>query len=361
MRAKTIGALLAAVGIWGAFALPTGAVAKPRRIHQSASVDVEIRGRATGGFGFSLLSVGADGGVLWLNKVVAGAGEEASLYFDRSNGGAKNFAQGRVNMRIGDLGRFRGRFVPGSSTTVGLGAGCTGDPTTIEKGHFVGSFSFHGENGFTTIDSTRARGRVTRQGETSCPEPHRHRGGRDQEASRREREARERRQEEFRLLSGDAEGNIVFQADRETSPEPKVGTPTSFSASAVERADGLQVVRSASTFELGEDTATAFQVPNLAEPLAEATVSPAAPFSGSASFHLESPTTAAWTGDLAVELPGVGTVPLTGEGISVGLCHGPSHCTETLPGLLQKELEGRYTAYAEVQVITSLRARRRAS
>lgn len=112
------------------------------------------------------------------------------------------------------------------------------------------------------------------------------------------------------------------------------------------------MIRNASAFEIGEDTATAFQVPNLAEPLTEATVSPSAPFSGSATFHLDGPKTASWTGDLAVELPGAGEVPLSGEGISAGLCHGPSHCTKTLRGLLQKELEGGSVFYGQTEVQT---------
>ena len=59
-------------------------------------------------------------------------------------------------------------------------------------------------------------------------------------------------------------------------------------------------------FEFGPGAASTFQVPNLAEPLTEATLEPPAPFSGSATFHLDTPKTASWTGDLAVELPGLG-------------------------------------------------------
>ena len=80
-------------------------------------------------------------------------------------------------------------------------------------------------------------------------------------------------------------------------------------------------------------------MPNLAEPLAEATVAPPAPFSGSATFHLDDPKTASWTGDLAVEMPGLGKVSLTGDGIEAGLCSGLSNCTKTLPKDLQPVLE----------------------
>ena len=96
----------------------------------------------------------------------------------------------------------------------------------------------------------------------------------------------------------------------------------------------------ASVFNLGSDAAETFRVPNLAEPLSEAIIEPPAPFSGTATFHLETPKKANWTGDLAVELPGLGTVPLTGPKIAAGLCHGRD-CTKTLPRLAQRALEAR--------------------
>jgi len=356
VRAKTIATFLAATAIVGAFAAPAGAsAAKPRRVRQPASVTAAVQGHGTGGFEFTLITLGSHGDVLWLSKLAAGAGEESAVYFDLPHRGATNFADGRLDVRIGRLGRFRGHFVLDSSKTQGLESGCTGDPTTIEKGHFVGSFSFHGEMGFTTVQARRAQGTVTRQGATSCPASGPRGPRRDRSSHKKaETERKKRERETFRLLAGDAAGNLTFRAEREESPEPEEGSPTTFSASTTERIGELEVNRSASAFEIGDDTATAFQVPNLAEPLAEATVSPSAPFSGSATFHLDGPKTAGWTGDLAVELPGRGQVPLTGEGISAGICHGPSHCTETLPRLLQKELEFGGTYYGQVGAVQTI-------
>jgi hypothetical protein len=356
VRAKTIAAFLAATVIVGAFAVPEGAsAAKPRPIRQPASVTATVLGHGTGGFEFSFISAGSHGDFLWLRKSVGGGGEESAVYFDLPRGGATNFANGRLDARIGRLGRFRGHFVPDASLTQGPEEGCTGDPTTIEKGHFVGSFSFRGEMGFTTVQARRAQGTVTREGASSCPASGPGGSRRHRSPHRKaERERKQREQETFRLLAGDAEGNLVFRAEREESPEPEEGSPTTFSASMTETIGRLQVIRSASVFEIGEHTATAFQVPNLAEPLAEATVSPSAPFSGSATFHLDSSDSADWTGDLAVELPGAGKVPLSGEDISAGVCQGPSHCTETLPRLLQKALEFGGTYYGQVGAVQKI-------
>ena len=114
---------------------------------------------------------------------------------------------------------------------------------------------------------------------------------------------------------------------------------TTFEASVSGRTEGnLYVSHSVDEFGFESELGTTFRVPDLAAPPTEATVTPAAPFSGSATFHLDDPRSASWTGDLAVELPGLGKVPLTGEGIDAGLCKGTS-CTKTLPKKLQPILE----------------------
>jgi hypothetical protein len=105
-----------------------------------------------------------------------------------------------------------------------------------------------------------------------------------------------------------------------------------------DKAGAFEVSRSAFLFRFSSSATTTFQVPNLAEPLAEAIIEPAAPFSGAATFHLDDAKTASWTGDLAVDLPGLAKMPLTGPKITAGLCHG-SHCTKTLPEPLQRLLE----------------------
>jgi hypothetical protein len=51
-----------------------------------------------------------------------------------------------------------------------------------------------------------------------------------------------------------------------------------------------------------------------------ATVAPPAPFSGDASFHWVPGMSAEWSGSLSVDLPGAGTVPLTGPPFKSELC-----------------------------------------
>jgi len=62
----------------------------------------------------------------------------------------------------------------------------------------------------------------------------------------------------------------------------------------------------------------------------EAVVEPPAPFAGSATFKLESPTVADWSGDLRIDLPLLGEVHLTEPSFWSMLCEGLT-CTNTAP------------------------------
>jgi hypothetical protein len=341
VRAKAIAALLVATALLPALATPaSSSAAKEHLVREPASVSVEVRGAGADGFHLIFLTVGSRGNVIWMTKQVSPGGEEIVGYFVRSHGRAA-FDAGALDANLGRLGRFRGHFIPTSTKTRKPQNGCTGDPTATERGFFVGSFSFHGEHGYTTVHSHRERGTVTTQGATSCPMPTAPRYGHERHRpAHQTTEQKERRQNEFRLVAGDSGADLLFRAELEESGEEEEGSPTNFQASVTEEVGRMEVSRSASAIVFGDAAASTFQTPNLAEPLAEASLAPPAPFSGSATFHLKSPKTASWTGDLAVELPGLGELPLTGEDIHAGLCKGPSHCTETLPKSLAPFLEG---------------------
>jgi hypothetical protein len=107
-----------------------------------------------------------------------------------------------------------------------------------------------------------------------------------------------------------------------------------YSASSTYREGSILTVKTA--LDLGAESST-FVSPDPTHPLSAATVEPPAPFSGSASFSLTSPTTDELTGDLAAELPGLGKVPLT-RGLEAGLCKS-GKCTKTLPAAL-RPIEG---------------------
>ncbi len=335
MRTRAAAAILAAAALV-ALVLPGGAAAT-KAYKQPAAVATELDGRGTNGFQFFLFS-GDTGFTVFSTSKDVGEGADTSVnYFEAARRKRADAADGSLDVKIGGLGHFRGHFVAISTKTEKPSKICKGEPTTTEKGYFVGSFKFHGERGYTTIDAHRLSGSVTHIGAQTCKltEPEEHR-------SPRQEKAQEKREEGgFRLVAANSGAQTLFEASREEAPPELHVMPTNYGATVAGRKVGkFRVSYDASVFNFASDGAETFRVPNLAEPLSEAIIEPAAPFSGTATFHLETPKKASWTGDLAVELPGLGTVPLTGPKIAAGLCHGPD-CTKTLPRLAQRALEAR--------------------
>jgi hypothetical protein len=337
MKTKAIVTILGIMAALIALALPASAAAA-KTYHQPAHVSAELGGTGTNGFHFVLFAF--ERAVIFATYRPTGQSDQSVSYVAFHRHPATGLDRGRLDVKIGKLGHFRGHFVADSTKTQKLEAGCTGEPTISEVGRFVGSFVFHGERGYTAIHAPRLNGSITRQGATDCRIPagsHRHQGKGIEEKAESAAE-----EDEFRLLAGDRKADVVLQATRQqVPPGPEGGATTSFVVSATGgRTGAFTISRSAFVFDTAKDAASTLVTPNLAEPLAEATVEPPAPFSGSATFHLEGPKTASWTGDLAVELPGLGKLPLTGRKIYAGTCKGRSNCTETLPGLLGELIEG---------------------
>jgi hypothetical protein len=336
VTAKALATVIAATVALIALVLPAGAAAT-KTYKQPASVTTELDGSGTNGFQFFLFLTDSGFVVFSTSKDVGEAADTSVNYFEASRHHRSVAADGRLDLKIGKLGHFRGHLVATSTKTQKPSRLCDGGPTTTEKGYFVGSFEFHGERGYTTIDAHRLSGSLTHIGAQTCKLPKEPEGRR---SSRQEKVEEKREEGEFRLLASDSKAHTLFQASREEAPPEFSLMPTSYEVSVNgSKVGGLSVSYNASIFDFGPDAAETFRVPNLAEPLNEAIVEPQAPFSGAATFHLDTPKTASWTGDLAVELPGLGTVPLTGQAISAGLCHGRSDCTKTLPRLPQLLLE----------------------
>ena len=141
MRAKTIAAFLAAAAIVGALAVPAGASAAHHRVRQSAEVSAEIQGRATNGFRFFFFSFHR-GYVLWVTKRVSNSGEEDAGYFIRSHGNPTGLNRDVLDVRIGRLGRFRGRFV-GTPAVIGRSGTLPASGTFTDAHHRVAAWAAH--------------------------------------------------------------------------------------------------------------------------------------------------------------------------------------------------------------------------
>jgi hypothetical protein len=332
-RAKPVAAALA-LSLAAVVALPpSGAVAKaaPRG---SGRIVESLQLRGSHGYRFSVLGVTGRGITVTAERAVSQRGATVVEYaLPKSHRPSPD-----LNFRLGDEGRFDVHFVPDRiSEGRQSPKGCTGEPETVERGFFVGSIDFRGKRGFTRVDARRAPGTVTYGGTQHCPKGSGKSGAKVDTLGLGEPGGKASRQQEeaeavtLRLIAGDPSGTPRFEAiDFEGSAGFPESSSLTFLASDFRKEGDLEVTRVAAVLVAPP---VSFSVPDPERPRAAATVRPPAPFSGSASFALVAPTEGEFSGNLAVELPGLGRVPLTGAGIDAGICQGRA-CTKTLPPAL---------------------------
>ena len=138
---------------------PAAAGASATKVYKvPASVDAELDGKGTNGFEFLLF---ASKGLAFLSTSKEGGevGETGVYYSDTSRHHSIDPTGGRIDLRIGHLGHFRGRFLVTSTKTEKPSRFCDGAPSILEKGHFVGSFS------------SAAKAATRRSTRAACPAP----------------------------------------------------------------------------------------------------------------------------------------------------------------------------------------------
>jgi hypothetical protein len=261
-------------------ALPTGA---------RADEFVVARLHLKGTHGYTLdISLSSDYSEIRASKRGKGLDEVA----DYSDFRVRNRGE-RFVANFGSLGRASVLFRP-SGPDRHRKLACKGDPEVEERGVFEGVVSFHGEHGFTSAGARRVRGTVSRISDRRCRHRAAQPGARSSEASP--------------LITSMAATStatpVSFVAQHAEGKDPPFDTR--FIADSEEERGEVLIDR-AVTVE-GPATGFAFD-PNLNS----ATVSPPAPFSGSASFQRLDDFTSRWEGPLSVTLPGTTALPLTGR------------------------------------------------
>ncbi len=222
----------------------------------------------------------------------AGTGNGASTVYTAT---AKAAGPEVVDAGLGSLGQIAVRFRPSGHRVVSTVRGACGRPVRVVRrlGVFVGTIRFDGEEGYTTVAATSARGSVGTPLPADCRSPGSTSGA--AVASSTLPRAAER-------------GAVLSVLDPRTGSSfraaPGAGG-VSFSARVEERTDeGVAVVRHAQAG--APASAFAFN-----RSLTWAAVTPPAPFSGKARFAAGGPVR--WMGSLRVTFPGL-SVPLTGPG-----------------------------------------------
>jgi hypothetical protein len=240
---------------------------------------------------------------------------EVELLAVGSEGAAQYDVRGKVTAdsiqaSFGKLGKIAVRFQPsGWESRFKVRPSCQKERppvVTAQLGHFVGTIRFDGERGYTKVDTHSVKGGIGDplaivEARPPC-EFH---------------ESEEQRKRELELISLDgspAAGKVFFSAVRllgnvlvelPVKLLPPKGNRYFFSVYASERAGPVTILRSNGA--LGEAKDFTYD-----PSLDSATVTPPKPFTGSGSFVRDADGSISWTGTLAVPLPGLGSVPLTG-------------------------------------------------
>jgi hypothetical protein len=299
------------VGVLALFVPVTSAAAKPGYFVERPRVTVQFRLPAGNGYHVSVSATDLGNGRPEGVGVFAVRKTQSVWYQARG----VTTADGSIHAKLPGVGRIAVRFQPTSVTHEALADNCRGRAATVRHGVFRGAIELHGKRGYTTVDARSARGTVTQAFRQVCYQGPPTRDGSPPA-------------EDVSLFTGTRSGvpSLSFEASLIDFGDDVGGPLVSFAARSIERRKGMFVVSSVTAQGNPAEFSTA-------EPPAgreEATVEPPAPFRGAATFHLVSPTSSTWEGNLEAELPGVGEVSLAGPGYWSALC-AEEKCTKTLP------------------------------
>jgi hypothetical protein len=290
-------------------ALPAGAAAKPGYYVIKPSRQVSLRLRGSHGYAIQVYGLGPKRVLLIASKgsssasyVVHGKVSDDSIEADFGKAG-------KVAVRLHPAGP------PQDEETNSFTPSCNGKAATTQRGRFVGSIRFRGEQGYTEVKTKGTRGTVFHSYRQVC-----------KRQSSGQRQPRPLFPPLISLGAASSNRQLPWFSVFEEKPGNERGhfyvEGTTFEANQAERREGVSIDHSA---DLTAPSKT-FTVSPLGSDPISATVSPPAPFSGTASFEETTEGHGTWTGDLKAELPGVGQVPLTGPTYSANLCRSGLDC-----------------------------------
>ncbi len=205
-----------------------------------------------------------------------------------------------IEARFGNLGQVSVGFRSTRTVKVDQPAGgCGGDVRTMVEGVFSGAIRFRGEGGYVTVNAGRAKGEVKSSSPLKCSE---RRSKVPDPLAGFARLERESQGEQVAALEAEAEHRILVAI---AVGESKARQAAFFVAGSVERRGPMRIVRATgakaplSAFSFDHDAGTA-------------TLTPPAPFTGSATFQRNTDGSSSWTGSLSVPVLGADPVILTG-------------------------------------------------
>lgn len=282
--------LVLACAVFAALLLPTGAAASSSIV--AVPVDSYAEAHLTGTHGYRI-TIFVFGEALMMTARKG----TASVNYVLLKGGIE---RGRIHARLPGVGRIFLEFHERSHPHDRSVSNCRSSETT-RKGVFVGTVKIRGERGYTSAIAHHVRGEIVQEPQEHC---HRSPTARASRAG-------------DRLLSASTSrgrGHLSFTAL--DFPSSVLGSDLLFSAS-LQRVRGHMAIMTTQS-AIGKDPS----VLEIEAPPRSASVTPPAPFTGSATFQQEAAGQFSWTGDLAVELPGIGEVSLAGPKFETSVCVG---------------------------------------
>jgi hypothetical protein len=275
---------------------PAAATAKPGYVVTTpAGHTVELNLRSSHGY---RINIGKLGRYVYLG---ASEGQSIAFYVVRS----LEPKDTEIKAGFPGVGRISAQFNPKGppQREPPFFPGCHGGETIKQRGHFIGTIRFRGERGYTSVKTTRARGEITTTTKEVCkrsmfgesPDPV------------------EDRTELFAYSRSKGRA-IGFTAS--TTALGSITSFTAFGASTVERRRGMTISRHVLA---PGDESQLVAGDTRPYPLS-ATVTPPAPFHGSAEFQRTIEGDRAWTGSLSVSFPGLDSIALTGPRFDARFC-----------------------------------------
>jgi hypothetical protein len=228
-------------------------------------------------------------------------------------------SNGAVEARFPGLGEVDVNFYPSSKAIQAPAPdNCHGRGEVTRHGYFRGLISFRGEHGYTRVNTRSAPGKIVESFRQVC-----HEGGGPI------REDSEDPQIAVLTASRPLSSSLVLDvfAFRTSSRSIPQFSRSDVIASLSRFSKGMSATRSVSA-----SSGLASFALDPAGTLDSATLTPAFPFTGSATFKLSPDgATSTWTGPLTVKPPGSGPIRLAGPRFGSSLCIG-DRCTKTDTG-----------------------------
>jgi hypothetical protein len=207
----------------------------------------------------------------------------------------------KIEADLGALGGIAVEFEP--SGAKGKEA-CDGKQVPYDKGAYVGTIEFHGEEGYTDLSATRARFTLRPALDGICGPP----------ATFGESSGPGLPGAGLLAKARLQNGSIALKANQN-----RPGARVRVRAAIGEKRGQIRIHREVGSFY----PAGAFHF----DPrLRSASLSPSAPFSGSAVYRRHAQPANRWTGSLSVDFPGRSDIPLTGARFRSNLY--PAHFTQ---------------------------------